>query len=508
MVPEVGFLSCGSAEMLQLWSYEGDNLYDLMGHKDTVYSASVLPSGELISSSEDGSVIVWNGTEMKMQLATPCPVWSVASMENGDIIAACQDKMVRVFTKDPARQMNDELFAKYMDDCMAAAAVLAEAAKPEQHFVNGQTFDHIINVDLEEGRPTIPLGYNDDEEAVTAAERFIAENNISPFYMDQITQFIANAMGPKKLAPGTPYVDPFRDNIPSTIGGQPAPKPQQAPAQQHHHKHFPAIKAILVEHGQSAQVLTKLKQINSQFTPEESVCVLSPEELECFDSISHKVGQALANPSSTQTTHFSIVEMKALLGALMKWPEKDRFPLLDLARLAILLPDFANQAKENLLDMAKSNLESANSPVTHLMALRLFCNAFRWQVLTPKLDSLAEFVLEQIVDLLESSNTHVPPLAISLLRNYATHLAPGKSEARVQILSIVLSEVLWKANVPAPIAHLGLYSIGTLLEHDAALKLVASEMGIPAALEVFHAHSDAHVSKAAKDITAMFAPEQ
>lgn len=46
---------------LRLWSLSGDTLMELHGHTSYVYSVSVLSTGELVSSGEDGCVRVWKG---------------------------------------------------------------------------------------------------------------------------------------------------------------------------------------------------------------------------------------------------------------------------------------------------------------------------------------------------------------------------------------------------------------------------------------------------------------
>jgi phospholipase A-2-activating protein len=514
VVPEVGFLSCGSNEALQLWSYDGELLYDLRGHKDTVYSATSLPSGEIVSSSEDCSVIIWNGTEVAQSLATPSGVWSVAALDNGDIIAACQDKMIRVFTRDASRFISDELLAKYTEDVMVAAEAAAEAAKPQRHNVAGVEYDHVIQVDIAEGQPTIPLGYNDGEQAVDAAERFINQNNISPMYLDQITQFIQNAMGEQRFAQGQaaqgPYIDPFRDTavpaqfgtnqIPSSVPANNRSSPAATPPAKK--EAFPIIPPIIVEAGQSAQIITKLKQLNGTFGPEESASVLQDSELALFDTLASKISPTTLG---SQTAVFSTAEVKNVQTALQKWPASKRFPILDLARLAILYPDFANQSRETLLPLVRPDLESTDAPLSQLMALRVFVNAFKWKILQPSLESLAESVMETLSALITSTaNASIPSLAVSLLRNYATQLSTTKNEARIQILSVALEDILLNESAAPSILYLGLYSIGSLLSRDAQLILTAQGMGIQDATQVYSSSSDANVKQAASDLAKLF----
>jgi phospholipase A-2-activating protein len=506
VVPNVGFLSCGSPDSLKLWSYDGELLYELRGHKDTVYSATSLPTGEIVSSSEDCSVIVWNGTEPAQTLATPSGVWSVAALDNGDIIAACQDRKIRVFTKDETRFISDELLAAYTESVLLASAEAAENAKPKKQVVHGVEYDHLIQVDLVEGQPTVPLGYNDGELPVDAAQRFIEQNQVSPMYLDQITQFIANAMGEQRFAQSqgsnAPYVDPFRDTaVPAQYGTNQASAPRAAPAAASKDP-FPVIAPILVESGSSGPVLGKLKQMNAQLAetgPAE--LVLSAQQVGWLESLAGKLGANLGS----QNVHFTQDEVKNIHACLQKWPVDKHFPLLDLLRIAVLYPDFANQSRETLLPLVRPDLEASDAPLSQLMALRVFANAFKWKIMHPSLIAIAESTLETLSSLISSqSNANIPPLAVSLLRNFATLLCETKSDARVQVLSVALEDII--LNAPSPdFTYLALYSVGSLISRDPVLILTAQGMGIQEAVQVFATSSNQNVKQAATSIGTIFA---
>lgn len=518
VVPEVGFLSCGSECALQLWSYDGELLYDLRGHKDTVYSATSLPSGELVSSSEDCSVIVWNGTEVSQSLATPSGVWSVAALDNGDIVAACQDRKIRVFTRDEKRFMSDDKLASYMEDVMVAAAAAAESAKPKKQVVNGVEYDHLIQVDIAEGQPTIPLGYNDDEAAVDAAERFLVQNNISPMYLDQITQFIQNAMGESKFAQNrasaAPYVDPFRDTaVPAQYGTNVASPASQAharpaatgnaPVAKNTHP-FPLIAPILIDSGKPnfPPVLAKLKNLNELLVGTTSQ--LSEDELKLLESLAGKITSA--PQMGSQNVHFSRSEVENVQNCLKKLPVNKKFPVLDIARLAVLFPDFANQSRETLLPLVRSDLDgTADSSLTQLMALRVFLNAFKWKILHPALTQLAESVLETLAPSIACTyHASIPSLAISLLRNYSTLLCETKSDARAQILNVAHESILLADGLTPDFVYLGLYSIGSIVSRDAEMILLAQSMGVPDAVELYASSMDENVKQAAKNLATIF----
>lgn len=53
----------------------------------------------------------------------------------------------------------------------------------------GQEYDHVFNVDVDEG-VVLKLPYNDSEEPYVAAQRFIHRHNLPQDYLDQVASFI------------------------------------------------------------------------------------------------------------------------------------------------------------------------------------------------------------------------------------------------------------------------------------------------------------------------------
>lgn len=515
VIPDIGILSGGNENSLQLYSFDGQLLNDLVGSKDTVFGASSLETGSAVTSSED-SVTIWNGSQPSESLAVPSRAWSVAVLDNGDIVCGCQDRKIRVFTRDPTRFMSDEMLAAYMEGVFAAAAEAAENAQPKRQTVNGVEYDEVIQVDLAEGQPTIPLGFNFNEAPVDAAERFINQQNISPMYLDQITQFISNAMGERKFAAQqgaatAPYVDPFRDTVvPSQFGtnqassaraGQPQSAPKSATAPKS--DPFPIVAPILVETGSPAPVVTKFKQLNDQLKQESDPAAVSDEKVAAIESLANKI---TSNPIGSQNAHFTTAEISSLLDSISALPSDKRFPLLDLARLAVLYPDFANQTREKIVPLAVRDLEATSSaPLSQLMALRVLLNSSKWSVLKIALSSNAETILEHLAALIcSTANANIPSLAVSLLRNFATLLCEGKSEARIQILSLAHEEILLGESIKPELLHLGLFAIGTIISRDAQLILMAQEMGIPDVVAIHASSDNEHVRDASKALQSLF----
>src|SRR4051794_16336130 len=90
--------------VIYVWTKDGAQLLELHGHTNFIYSLSVLPSGEIISSGEDRSIKIWNHGECIQTITLPAiSIWSVSVQPNGDIVCGSSDSDVRVFTREKER---------------------------------------------------------------------------------------------------------------------------------------------------------------------------------------------------------------------------------------------------------------------------------------------------------------------------------------------------------------------------------------------------------------------
>ena len=100
---EFGFASAGNDSVIRLWTLSGECIMQMTGHTSFIYSIAILPTGEIVSSSEDKTARVWNGGECVSVMHHAGSVWCVAVMPNGDIITGCADAVCRLWTRDPSR---------------------------------------------------------------------------------------------------------------------------------------------------------------------------------------------------------------------------------------------------------------------------------------------------------------------------------------------------------------------------------------------------------------------
>lgn len=71
----------------------------------------------MVTSSEDGTIRMWNLVEG--ELGTPIfipaeSVWTTVCLKNGDIVVGSSDGVVRVFTKDSSRVASESIMAAFL----------------------------------------------------------------------------------------------------------------------------------------------------------------------------------------------------------------------------------------------------------------------------------------------------------------------------------------------------------------------------------------------------------
>ncbi|PWN43180.1 PFU-domain-containing protein [Ceraceosorus guamensis] len=236
----------------------------LSGHTSFIYSLSKLPSAEILSSGEDRSVRVWQGTEAAQTITVPAiSVWAVTALPNGDLACGSSDHVVRVFSRSSERQADAEAQQAYDstiagqalnktqvgdvekdslpgsealttpgkkegDVKMIKAGALVEAHQWTQgqwvkigevvggvgsgtkKLHEGKEYDYVFDVDIADDAPPLKLPYNLTDNPFIAAQKFLERNELPMSYLDQVVKFIESNTEGKTLGQGaSEYVDPY-----------------------------------------------------------------------------------------------------------------------------------------------------------------------------------------------------------------------------------------------------------------------------------------------------------
>lgn len=253
---------------LRLWKLNGQQVAELHGHESFVYSLASLPSGELVSAGEDRTVRVWKGLECIQTITHPAiSVWTVAvNQETGDIISGASDGIARIFTRRTEAIADDATLKEFQDSVKASAIpqqqlgginkeklpgpefLTSKAGTKEgqvqmikesngnitahtwsmaqQQWINvgtvvdavgstgkkveynGQSYDYVFDVDIEDGKPALKLPYNLSENPYERATKFLNDNELPLTYLDSVANFITENTKGATLGKSEPSTGP------------------------------------------------------------------------------------------------------------------------------------------------------------------------------------------------------------------------------------------------------------------------------------------------------------
>ncbi|KAI5832367.1 PFU-domain-containing protein [Schizophyllum commune Tattone D] len=427
LIPDIGFASCSNDTEIRVWTFGGDLLYTLSGHTAFVYSLSVLPNGGIVSGGEDRSARIWKDGECSQVLTHPAiSVWVVTTMPNGDIVTGASDGVIRIFSESqdrwasaadlqayeetiarqalPSQQMeglntndlpgiealaepgtrsgqqklvkNGSVVEAHQWDSLAGqwqkiGDVVGAVGNNKRQLYNGKEYDYVFDVAIQDGAPSLKLPYNANENSYTAAQRFLAANDLPMHHLDEVAQFIQQNASGVTLGASSEYVDPFTGASSYRAGGgsssaavpsgnyvdpftgssrytgAPAPSaggasayqdpftgasryqsnPPPAPAKP---KIIPAPATVTFKQANVTAMQGKLNQFNEALTNEISTLSLAmyPEELAAIDD-----AFAVLSQPTPDGKLLGDAQAEAVISILERWPTAQLFPVIDLTRL-------------------------------------------------------------------------------------------------------------------------------------------------------------------------------
>lgn len=526
------FASASNDGVVRLHTIQGDLVAELHGHESFIYSLAVLPSGELVSSGEDRTVRVWNGTQCVQTITHPAiSVWSVAACkENGDIVTGASDRITRVFSRSPDRQASPEVVQQFessvqqsaipeqqvgkinkeqlpgpdflqrksgtkegqvqmirehngsvtahtwssaTQEWIAVGTVVDAAGSGKKTEYQGQDYDYVFDVDVEDGKPPLKLPYNVSQNPYEAATKFIADNELPAGYVEQVAQFILQntqgaTLGTQETAPTGP--DPLGQDRRYRPGDGEAPAPEERP------KVLPQKTYLSIKSANLKVVAKKLQELNDQLVSSGSKdASLSPSEIETVISLCSQLETTPSLKPSPGVESAAILLYKVATA----WPVANRLPGLDLLRLLAAATPVTATADYNGHDLI-SGIQSSgvfNPPLNvnnAMLSVRMFANLFE----TDAGRQLAVSRFTQIVDSVKSTTTSSSGTApnrnltiaiATLYINYAVYFSSGgresapESSERGLVLVEELSQML-ASEKDSEAVYRSLVALGTVIK--------------------------------------------
>ena len=409
------FASAGNDGIIRLWKLKGQQVGELSGHENFIYSLVSSPSGELISSGEDRTLRVWRGSECIQTITHPAiSVWGVAvCSDNEDIVSGASDRRVRVFTRSPQRRAAPEAIHAFEESIRASAipqqqvgdvkkeklpgpeflqqksgtkegqvVMIQEAggnvsahqwSQGSQTWMNVGTvvdavgssgkkttygnkdYDYVFDVDIEDGKPPLKLPYNLSQNPHEAATEFIQDNELPMTYLDQVANFITtNTAGAtiSQIAQTSSASDPWGSG--AYTPGQARPdssSSSQIPNARP--KVLPQKTYLSIKTANIRTIRKKIEELNEGLIQEGSKDIsLDSRLLDDLESMTKPLeGNLATNPTANSALTIGV---NLVMFILASWPPSHRLPALDLLRLlAAATPAVAKYTSEssNLIDV-------------------------------------------------------------------------------------------------------------------------------------------------------------
>jgi phospholipase A-2-activating protein len=407
--------------VIRLWTLKSELIAELFGHESYIYSLAVLPSGEIISSGEDRSVRIWQGTNCVQVITLPAiSVWSVSIGHNGDIIVGSSDKLARIFSREPERFADAETLASFEEAVSASSipqqqigdinmtdlpgpdflqrksgtkegqsqiikeadggATLYQWSMSQQQWIkigqvvdsagasgnktvhNGKEYDFVFDIDIEDGKPALKLPFNVTQNPYDAATKFLQDHELPMSYLEETANFIIKntqgaTLGPSQAQAQPAGADPWGSENRYRPGEPPASS-YRPPPDTSSKKTLPHKQYLAIVMGKPSAALGQIVKRNNEYTGTDGQ--LSAAELESLTTLSQQLEKYnfQANPSLPASPTLNSAIL-ALLKVVTQWqPPSNRLAGLDLLRfVAVAAKDFPNVEVEGL-DVVASVLGS------------------------------------------------------------------------------------------------------------------------------------------------------
>ncbi|KAF4555894.1 PUL domain-containing protein [Elsinoe fawcettii] len=524
------FASAGNDQVIRLWTLDGVEVTQLHGHEAFIYSLAVVPdNGDIVSSSEDRTVRIWRNGDCVQTITHPAiSVWSVAVCpETGDIASGASDKTVRVFSRNPERQADEDTIKAFQDSIKASTipqqttgdgqqvnketlpgpdflqtksgtkegqvqmireddgSVTAHTwSSAAQQWINvgtvvdstassgrkvtyqGQDYDYVFDVDIEDGKPPLKLPFNTNQNPYEVAQKFIANNELPVTYLDQVANFILqNTQGATIGAGSQPQAssrDPWGTENRYRPGEAGAPPPQGDSKP----KSLPQTSYLSITTANLPAIRKKTIELNETEDPSAR---LSQEEIALLESLIKQLSSSPRDPKP-QSAQVDVVSK-----IVSSWGPASKLPGLDLLRLCAVAPSLAaatSAGNGTIVDtLVSANCFSASEdrPNNTMMATRILVNLFNTKEGRLIVDGQGDEILNLLKTFTGTSNKNLSAAIATLLINYSVFLtsnAPAdESQTREQRGTKVatLAAELLKTSTDSETVYRSLVALGTTL---------------------------------------------
>ncbi|KAL2328929.1 hypothetical protein Fmac_022356 [Flemingia macrophylla] len=554
----LGILSASHDGSLRLWAITGEVLMEMVDHTAIIYSVDSHASGLIVSGSEDRFAKIWKDGVCVQSIEHPGCVWDAKFMENGDIVTACSDGVVRIWTVDKdnaADEIELDLYASQLSEYKSSRKRVGglkleelpglEALKipgttngqtkvvregdngvaygwnmkeqkwdkigevvdgPEEsnsnrQFFDGIQYDYVFDVDIGDGMPIRKLPYNRSGNPYDVADKWLLKENLPLSFREQIVQFILQNTGQNNITFDASFHDPYTGSH-AYVPGQPSRMSDISAKPTF--KHIPKKGMLVFDVAQFDGILKKITEFNNVLQCDQEKQKLSLTELNV--SRLGAIIKILKDTSHYHSSKFANSDIALLLNLLRSWPKGMIFPVIDIVRMLVLHPDGAillhkhfEAENDILIEVIKNVTVSPTIPSNLLTSIRAVTNLFRNSCYFNWLQKHRSEILDAFSSCSSSSNKNLQLSYSTLLLNYAVLLIESKDqEGQSQVLSAAL-EIAEDENIEVDSKFRALVAVGSLML-DGLVKKIALDFDVLNIAKAAKGSKDSKIVEVGSDI--------
>ncbi|XP_027353628.1 phospholipase A-2-activating protein [Abrus precatorius] len=556
VMSDLGILSASHDGSLRLWTLNGQVLMEMVGHTAIVYSVDSHASGLIISGSEDRFAKIWKDGVCVQSIEHPGCVWDAKFMENGDIVTACSDGVVRIWTVDQdkvADKQELDLYSSQLSQYKSSRKRVGglkleelpglEALKipgtsdgqtkvvregdngvayawsmreqkwdkigevvdgPEESnrpFFDGIQYDYVFDVDIGDGLPIRKLPYNRSDNPYDAADKWLLKENLPLSFREQIVQFILQNTGQNNITFDTSFRDPYTGSH-AYVPGQPSQASDISAKPTF--KHIPKKGMLVFDAAQFDGILKKITEFNNALQSDQEKQNLSLNELNV--SRLGAIVKTLKDTSHYHSSKFADSDIALLLNLLRSWPITMIFPVIDIVRMIVLHPDGAillhkhfEAENDILMEVIEKVTRNPAIPANLLTSIRVVTNLFKNSCYYNWLQKHRSEILDAFSSCSSSTNKNLQLSYSTLLLNYAVLLIESKDqEGQSQVLSAAL-EIVEDENVEIDSKFRALVAVGSMML-EGLVKKIALDFDVANIAKAAKGSKDNKISEIGSDL--------
>lgn len=488
-------VSSSDDRTIKLWKPNGSLLQSLP-HPNTVWDSAINPiTDDILTACADGAVRVFSNKKEKWQSKESLEQYNVlCKMQNQQEEGGSNEDQVDVESFAPISQMptiqnpKDGEIRCFNNGGRGEAYMYKKSEKKweligevmgkknTKKYYAGDTafpageYDYIFDVELNDGISQLP--FNEGGNALIAAEKFVSREKLHKAYVDDIRNFLRNNTGKKR--PAKPTIEQKSSNQPRRQNQTLDTKPKST-----QNFSFPIMRYYLYESVNTQGPLKKITEINNGLSPDDA----SNKKISEFQIKQlTKVFEVIEKKNFYHNSSFDQDALKEFLSLIVSWKKENLIPIFDTYRMLLIHPESNLLFKRPGGGMAEltvifQNLQKDSNVTLAILGMRIIANHFNNESSRLFIVGKRQLILDHIGNFIDVDNKHIRTGICSILFNYSIFFSTiDDNEAALQITALV-NEILPTEKNDDNIQLL-LETLGNLFVSNESNRIIGKDMDI------------------------------